>query len=45
MGLVPCPECGATLEGPYEGRVVCRACDCILFFEGDIVRVIQEVVH
>ena len=42
---VPCPECGAPLEGPYEGRVACRACGCILFFEGDTVRVIQEAVH
>lgn len=42
MTEVPCPECGATLEGPYEGRVACQACGCILIFEGDTVRIVQE---
>lgn len=42
MTEVPCPECGATLEGPYEGRIACQACGCILIFEGDTVRIVQK---
>ena len=41
----PCPECAAALEGPYDGRVACQDCGCILIFEGDAVRMIQEAVH